>query len=83
MAQDGIARAIRPAHTALDDDTVFALATGRRPLADPLVDLARLGALAADCVSRAIARGVCMAEDLGRMRSYRSAYGRQDSDASG
>jgi L-aminopeptidase/D-esterase-like protein len=31
MAQDGIARALRPAHTAFDGDTVFALASGRRP----------------------------------------------------
>ncbi|WP_253704620.1 hypothetical protein [Thermus scotoductus] len=28
MAQDGIARAIRPAHTPLDGDLVFALALG-------------------------------------------------------
>jgi L-aminopeptidase/D-esterase-like protein len=75
MAQDGLARAIRPAHTPLDGDVVFALATGRRPLAQPTLDPARLGALAADCVSRAIARGVYEATDLGTMRSYRSVYG--------
>jgi L-aminopeptidase/D-esterase-like protein len=75
MAQDGIARAIRPAHTPLDGDTVFALATGRRPLAEPLHDLARLGALAADCVARAIARGVYEAADLGALRSWRSVNG--------
>jgi L-aminopeptidase/D-esterase-like protein len=74
MAQDGIARAIRPAHTPLDGDTVFALATGRRPLTDPHTDLARLGGLAADCVARAIARGVYEAQDLGGLRSYRSVY---------
>src|SRR5262249_27187321 len=34
IAQDGLARAIYPAHTTLDGDTVFAGATGRRPLAD-------------------------------------------------
>ncbi|HSA82180.1 MAG TPA: P1 family peptidase [Geminicoccaceae bacterium] len=74
MAQDGLARAIRPAHTPLDGDTVFAIATGRRPLARPTLDLARLGALAADCVSRAVARGVYEAADLGAMRSYRSVH---------
>lgn len=59
MAQDGVARAIRPAHAPFDGDVVFALATGRRPLGDaPGVTLTRLGALAADCLARAIARGV-------------------------
>jgi L-aminopeptidase/D-esterase-like protein len=59
MAQDGLARAIRPAHSPFDGDIVFALATGRRPLPElRLLSLARLGALAADCLARAIARGV-------------------------
>lgn len=59
MAQDGLARAIRPVHAPFDGDIVFALATGRRPLGErPDYDLARLGALAADTVARAVARGV-------------------------
>ncbi len=59
MAQDGLARAIRPVHAPFDGDIVFVLATGRRPLAEPLTfNLARLGALAADCVARSVARGV-------------------------
>lgn len=59
MAQTGLVRAIRPAHTPFDGDTVFALSTGRIPLADPApFTLARLGSLAADCLARAIARGV-------------------------
>ena len=59
MAQDGLARAIRPAHAPFDGDVVFALSTGRRPLIDPVdFTLARLGALAADTLARAIARGV-------------------------
>jgi L-aminopeptidase/D-esterase-like protein len=70
-------RAIRPAHTPLDGDIVFALATGRQPLAQPTLDLARVGTLAADCVSRAIARGVYEATDLGALRSYRSVHGEQ------
>ena len=43
IAQDGFARAIYPAHTTLDGDTVFAAATGRRPLADPVNELTELG----------------------------------------
>lgn len=59
MAGAGIARAIRPVFAPFDGDVVFALATGRRPLAASAdFTLARLGALAADCLARAIARGV-------------------------
>jgi L-aminopeptidase/D-esterase-like protein len=58
MAQDGLARAIYPVHTPLDGDIVFAAATGKQPLANPVHDLAALGSLAADTVARAIARGV-------------------------
>jgi L-aminopeptidase/D-esterase-like protein len=59
MAQDGLARAIRPAHAPFDGDVVFALSTGRIPLAEPAQrTLARIGDLAADCLARAIARGV-------------------------
>jgi L-aminopeptidase/D-esterase-like protein len=59
MAQDGLARAIRPVHAPFDGDAVFVLSTGRRPLGDPQPQaLARLGALAADCLARAVARGV-------------------------
>jgi L-aminopeptidase/D-esterase-like protein len=59
MAQDGLARAIRPVHAPFDGDVVFALATGRspRPAPDNLA-LARLGSLAADALARAVARGV-------------------------
>src|SRR5262245_53465511 len=45
IAQDGFARAIYPAHTTLDGDTVFTAATGRRPLADPVNELTELGAV--------------------------------------
>lgn len=74
MAQDGLARAIRPAHTPLDGDTVFVLATGRVPLTRLPDDLCLLGSLAADSVARAIARGVYEALDLGRCRSYRRMH---------
>jgi L-aminopeptidase/D-esterase-like protein len=82
MAQDGVARAIRPVHTPFDGDTVFVVSTGARPLAgpigDPLGDIAKLGMLAADCTARAIARGVYEAEGLGAHPGYRTP-GTQDS----
>lgn len=59
MAQDGLARAIRPVHTHFEGDVVFALSTGRRPLPEPAPWwLTRLGALAADTLARAVGRGV-------------------------
>jgi L-aminopeptidase/D-esterase-like protein len=59
MAQDGLARAIRPIHAPFDGDVVFAISTGVRPLAEPdNFTLARLGALAADVLARAVARAV-------------------------
>jgi len=64
MAQDGVAHAIFPAHTPIDGDIVFVAATGRRPLADPVGGLMRLGAVAMQMVARAIARGVYAATAL-------------------
>ena len=65
MAQDGLARAIRPVHAPFDGDVVFALSTGRRVLTEPAdFTLTRLGALAADCLARAVARGVYEATAL-------------------
>lgn len=70
MAQDGIARAVRPAHSPFDGDTVFAVASGaqQNPQAgltsvaritqDGPALVARIGSAAADCLSRAIARAV-------------------------
>ena len=60
MAHDGVARAIRPAHTMLDGDTIFALSTGREK-----ANLTLIGALAADAVSQAILRAVRMAKSAG------------------
>ena len=51
MAHDGLARAIRPVHTMFDGDTVFAISTGRAR-----GDVTTLGAVAADLLSKAIAR---------------------------
>ncbi len=75
MAQDGFTIAIRPIHSPFDGDTVFALATGRRPLPDKPDALLRLGAVAADVMARAVARGVYAAEDLGETRSWRTVWG--------
>lgn len=61
MAHDGIARAIRPAHTPFDGDTVFSLASGAVALGrdcSRAAHTARIGSAAADCLSRAIARAV-------------------------
>jgi L-aminopeptidase/D-esterase-like protein len=78
MAQDGLARAIYPAHTALDGDTVFAAATGRRALTDPVGELTELGAVAANVLARAIARGVYEARALpfpGALPAWRDKFG--------
>jgi len=57
-AQDGLARAIWPAHTPVDGDLVFAVSTGAREMAAPVPDLLRIGHAAAICLARAVARGV-------------------------
>ncbi len=78
MAQDGLARAIRPVHTPLDGDIVFAAATGACPLPDPVFALSELGALAADVVARAIARAVFEARALpfpGALPSWKDKFG--------
>jgi L-aminopeptidase/D-esterase-like protein len=61
MAQDGLARAIRPVHCPFDGDVVFGLSTGRLKLPEsPMRNfiITRIGAAAADVLARAIARGV-------------------------
>lgn len=64
MAHDGVARAVNPAHTMYDGDTIFALATGEIA-ADPTV----VGALAAEAVADAIRRAVLTATSLGGVRA--------------
>jgi L-aminopeptidase/D-esterase-like protein len=58
MAGAGMARAIFPVFSSFDGDIVFALATGKTPLKDPQMALPWIGAAAANCLTRAIARGV-------------------------
>lgn len=72
MAGAGMARAIRPIFGPSDGDVVFALSTGVGPLDEPrTLPLVRIGALAADCVARAIARGVYAAESIDGRTAWR------------
>ncbi len=71
MAQDGLARAIRPVHAPLDGDVVFALSTERGPAPDGPAALSRIGMMAADTVTRAIMRGVYEATGLAGVPAWR------------
>jgi L-aminopeptidase/D-esterase-like protein len=78
MAHDGMARALRPSHAAMDGDTVFAAATGHALSVPTLRDKIEIGALAADCLARAIARAVYEATPLpfkGALPSWRTKFG--------
>ena len=81
-AHDGLARTIRPCHTPLDGDTVFALATGAVEVpAGPATTPASMspetqlitavGAAAADCLARAVLVGVLAAESVAGIPTYR------------
>jgi L-aminopeptidase/D-esterase-like protein len=80
-AHDGLARSIRPAHTPVDGDMVFALATGAVEVA-PSADtpaafspetalMTAVGAAAADCLARAVLGGVIAAESVAGIPTYR------------
>jgi len=78
MADDGLARAIRPAHAPMDGDTVIAVATCRTPLTRGGVDITEIGMAAGDCLARAIARGVYEATSLpfaGALPCWRDRFG--------
>lgn len=68
MADDGLARAVNPAHTPADGDTVFALATGRW---QGQADVSQIGALAAEALSEAIVRAATQATASGGLPSAR------------
>jgi len=79
-AHDGLARTIRPSHTPLDGDTVFALATGAVEVAPAETPAAlspetalvtQVGAAAADCLARAVLDGVLAAESVAGIPTYR------------
>ena len=74
MASAGLARAIRPVFAPFDGDVVFALSTAARETPEPrALSVARIGALAADCLSRAVARGVYEAQSTPSHRAWRDA----------
>jgi L-aminopeptidase/D-esterase-like protein len=68
MAHDGFARALAPAHTPLDGDTIFALATGEIP-GEP--DVTRIGALAAEVMAQAVVRAVRAATGIAGLPAAR------------
>lgn len=81
--QDGLARAVRPAHSMFDGDTVFALATGRRALsevsgtfAEPAraAELDRLCAAAADVFARALVHALLAATTIPGLAAYRDVW---------
>ena len=72
IAHDGLALAVRPAHTMRDGDTIFAIATGTEP---GKADMLRLGAAAVVCVARAIVRGIRCATGLEEIPSIRELAG--------
>ncbi|MGF1621192.1 MAG: P1 family peptidase [Rhodomicrobiaceae bacterium] len=79
MAQTGLARAIVPVHTPFDGDIVFTLSTGERLLDNPAFDLTELGALAANTLARAVARGIYEAGGIpgaADVPAYRDVFGR-------
>ena len=77
VAHDGLARAIYPVHTPLDGDIVFAASTCKRAAPD-LMAFAELGALAANVLSRAVARAVYEASALpfaGALPGWKDKFG--------
>lgn len=77
MAQTGMARAIYPVHAPLDGDVVFACATGEKTIGSP-ASMTELGHVAANTLSRAIARGVYEATTLtfpGALLSWKDRFG--------
>ena len=69
MAQDGVARAVRPAHTLFDGDTLFALSIGNKR-----ADVNLIGAYAAEVVAEAIARAARAAEGVGGLPAWQDLH---------
>ncbi len=79
MAHDGLARAIYPAHTMFDGDTIFAISTGEKSVEglennerDRLIT--QVGVSAADSFARAIVHGLISAESVGNYICHRDAF---------
>lgn len=64
MAQDGLARTVRPSHTMLDGDTIFALSAGNRK-----ADVNSVGAFAAEAFAQSVLRAVRTARPLAGLPS--------------
>lgn len=74
VAHDGLARAIRPVHSMLDGDTIFAVATGRDELPHDRTRNAMLDAVlavAADCFAIACTNAIVAAKSIGGAPAYR------------
>lgn len=63
MAHDGLARAINPAHTMFDGDTIFAIATGKMTSTKP-ANVTLIGALAAEAMAQAVVRAIRAAKGI-------------------
>jgi L-aminopeptidase/D-esterase-like protein len=71
MAQNGVAFSIRPAHTMLDGDTIFVMATGKHE-----ADVSLIGAYAAEVVAQSIINAVMAARPIGGLPSVNSLSSR-------
>jgi L-aminopeptidase/D-esterase-like protein len=69
MAQDGLARTIRPAHTMLDGDTIFALSLGEQ-----VADVNVVGAFAAEVFAQAVLRAVWAAQPAAGLPSASTLF---------
>ena len=76
-AHDGIARAIYPAHTPMDGDLIFSIASGGSGVKPKATDWIDLGAHAANVTTRAIMHGIYSATSLDKdlHPSYREKFG--------
>lgn len=77
-AHDGLPKALRFAHALMDGDTVFAAALGGPAQEEHRAQMTEIGALAGDCLARAIARGVFEATALpfpGAVPDWRGRFG--------
>jgi L-aminopeptidase/D-esterase-like protein len=73
MAQDGISRSIRPAHTMVDGDTIFALSIGEKS-----ADVSLIGAFAAEVICQAIHNAVMAAKPAAGLPSVSSLTNSKD-----
>lgn len=76
MTHDGIARAVSPAHTMFDGDTIFAISTGaKESYSHKGSRISLIGSTAADVMARAIIHGVLHANSVNGIKSYAETFG--------